>query len=119
VPNKTTIYRIITKFEETGSVCDRKQNRRRTVLNDDTLQHVRLSLLRSTSKSLRKLSQQRNTSVGSAYKAVPLLHLRAYRINATHDLRPTDHAARLRYCNWFKAFVRNNIRVLDKFFFYR
>jgi hypothetical protein len=44
VPNKT-IYRIITKFEETGSVCDRKHNRRRTVLNDDTLGDFRLSLL--------------------------------------------------------------------------
>jgi hypothetical protein len=45
VPNKTTIYRIITKFEETGSVCDRTHNRRSTVLNDDTLEDVRLSLL--------------------------------------------------------------------------
>jgi hypothetical protein len=43
VPNKTTIYRIITKFVETGSVCDRKHNHRRTVLNDDTLKDVRLS----------------------------------------------------------------------------
>jgi hypothetical protein len=42
VSNKTTIYRIITKFEETGSVRDRKRNRRGTVLNDDTLQDVRL-----------------------------------------------------------------------------
>jgi hypothetical protein len=42
VPNKT-IYRFITKFEETGSVCDRKHNRRLTVLNDDTLEEVRLS----------------------------------------------------------------------------
>jgi hypothetical protein len=45
VPNKTTIYRIITKFEETGSVCDRKHIRRRTVLNGDTQENVRLSLL--------------------------------------------------------------------------
>jgi hypothetical protein len=28
LPNKTTIYRIITKYEETGSVCDRKHNLR-------------------------------------------------------------------------------------------
>jgi hypothetical protein len=45
VPNKTTIYRSITKFEETGSVCDRQHNRRPTVLNDDTLEEVRLGLL--------------------------------------------------------------------------
>jgi hypothetical protein len=43
MPNKTTVYYIITKFEETGCVCDRKHNRRRTALNDDTLENVRLS----------------------------------------------------------------------------
>jgi hypothetical protein len=40
-----TIYRIIKKSEETGSVCDRKHNRRLTVLSDDTPEDVRLSLL--------------------------------------------------------------------------
>jgi transposase len=44
VSNKT-IYRIITKFEETGSVCGRTHNRRHTFLNDDTLEDVRLRLL--------------------------------------------------------------------------
>jgi hypothetical protein len=83
VSNKT-IYRIITKSEETGSVCDRKHNRRRTVLNDDTLGDFRLSLLQSPSKSLRKLSQQENMSLGSAHQAVHLLHLQAYRIHAMH-----------------------------------
>jgi hypothetical protein len=49
-PDKTTIYHIITKFEETGSVCDCKHNCHRTVLNDDILEDVRLSLLQSPSK---------------------------------------------------------------------
>jgi hypothetical protein len=30
VLNKTTIHRLVTKFRETGSVCDRKHVRRRT-----------------------------------------------------------------------------------------
>jgi hypothetical protein len=103
VPNKTTIYCIITKSEETGFVCDRKHNRRLTILNDDTLEDVRLSLLQSPSKSLQKLSQQKNMSLGSAYQAVHLLHLQAYRIHAKHksiskdlwpprspDLSPSD-----------------------------
>jgi hypothetical protein len=56
-------------------------------------------------------------SFGSAHKAVHLLHLRAKRTHAMHELRPTDHAARLRYCNWVKAFACNNIRVLNITFF--
>jgi hypothetical protein len=106
VPNKT-IYSIITQFEETDCVIE--NDCRRAVLNDDTLEDVRHSLLQFPSKSLRKLSQQKNISLGSAFNVVQLLHLRACRIHAMHELRPTDHATRLRYCNWFKAFVRNNI----------
>jgi hypothetical protein len=83
VPNKT-IYRIITKFEDT--VCDRKHNRSRIVQNDDTLEDARLSLLHSPSKSSRKLSQQKNMSLGSAHEVVQLLRLRAYRILALHEL---------------------------------
>jgi hypothetical protein len=65
----------MTKFEETGSVCDRKHNRRCTVLNNDIPEDMRLSLLQSPSKSLQKLSQQKNMSLGSAHQAVHLLHL--------------------------------------------
>jgi hypothetical protein len=64
VPNKITIYRIITKSEETGSVCDPTHNRRQTVLIDDTPEDARLRLFQSLSKSLRKLCQQKDSSLG-------------------------------------------------------
>jgi hypothetical protein len=51
-PNKTTIYRIIMKFEEPGCMCHRKHNHCCTVLNDDTLEDVRFNLLQSPFKSL-------------------------------------------------------------------
>jgi hypothetical protein len=44
VPNKTTIYCIVTNSEETGCVCDRKRDRCRAVLNDDTLEDMRLKV---------------------------------------------------------------------------
>jgi hypothetical protein len=39
VPNKTTTHRLVT-FRDTGSVCDRKQDRRRTVLTGETRHSV-------------------------------------------------------------------------------
>jgi hypothetical protein len=36
-PNKTAIHRLETKFRDTGSVCDRKSVRRRTMLTGETL----------------------------------------------------------------------------------
>jgi hypothetical protein len=40
VPNMTTIHRLVSKFRDTGSVCDRKHVRRRTVLTGETLHNV-------------------------------------------------------------------------------
>jgi hypothetical protein len=68
VPKKIKIYCIITKFEETGSVCDPTHNRRHTVLIDDTPEDARIRLFKSHSKSLRKLCQQKNMSLSSAYQ---------------------------------------------------
>jgi hypothetical protein len=39
VPNKTTVHRLETKCRGTGSACDRKYVRRRTVLTGQTLHH--------------------------------------------------------------------------------
>jgi hypothetical protein len=63
VPNKTTVERLVTKFRDTGSVCDRKHVRRRTVLTGETLRNAEETAARSPQKSLRGLSQQSGLSV--------------------------------------------------------
>jgi hypothetical protein len=75
---------MITIFEKTTSVCDRNHNSRHIVLNYDTLEDI--NLLQSLSKTLRKLSQQKNICLGSALQTVHLLHLRVYRIHAMHEV---------------------------------
>jgi hypothetical protein len=54
-PNKTTVHRLAKKFRETGSVCDKKHVRWRTVLTNDAVRVVHETLLRSPRKSLRRL----------------------------------------------------------------
>jgi hypothetical protein len=44
-------------------VLNRKRNRRRTFPSDDTLEEVRFSFTQPTSKSSRKLSEQKNVSL--------------------------------------------------------
>jgi hypothetical protein len=36
MPSKTTIHRLVTKFQDTGSVCDRKHIRHLTVVTSET-----------------------------------------------------------------------------------
>jgi hypothetical protein len=57
VANKTTIHRLVTTFRDTGSVCDRKHVRRRTVLAAETLRNSEETLARSPQKCLRRLSR--------------------------------------------------------------
>jgi hypothetical protein len=96
------IRRLIRKFCETSSACNRKHSSSPTVLSDDTLQDT-FSLLHSPSNSRGKLSQK------NAHKTTKV-KLRACRAHATHELRPVCVTVGL------IAFVRNNTPVLDIFF---
>lgn len=117
IPNKSSIYRLIKKFKETGSVGNKKHNRRRTVLNEEMLVDIRVTFENSPKKSLRMLHQQKQISLFSAYKAAKLLGLTPYKIKESQKIGPNDPAARLRYCQWLKWFTRNTVCALDNLFF--
>jgi len=54
VRNKTTVHRLIKKFRETDSECNREDYYHRpTVITEDTLKNV--NVLQSPSKPVRKL----------------------------------------------------------------
>jgi hypothetical protein len=54
VPNNSTVSRLVNRFRHTGSVQDRNRSGRASVLNDDSLDDIRQTLLRSPRKSLNK-----------------------------------------------------------------
>jgi hypothetical protein len=64
------------------------------------LQDVRVRLLASPGKGLRKL------------------HLRPYVIRAVQELKGPDTEPRLHYCRWFRSFVEENgLNMLDMIYF--
>ena len=58
VPNPSTIRRQAKRFIETGSIKNRKVNRRRHVLTDETLDEIGERLDHTLQKSLKILSQE-------------------------------------------------------------
>jgi hypothetical protein len=68
VPDKITFHCLIRKFHETDNAFHQKRNHNPTVLRDDMLEDVMLSLLQSPLKSLKKLPRSKNMSLGSAHK---------------------------------------------------
>ena len=71
----------------------------------------------SSTKLLRRLSQQVGISYGTAHAAVRKnMGLYPYRISCQHELKDADFEKRLQYCLWFKRNL-NAIDVLKKTFF--
>ena len=66
-PSRFTIHEIVKKFETIGSVANKKRNRKRTVLTEETLDEIGASLERTTTKSIPKLAQQVGISESSAH----------------------------------------------------
>lgn len=118
VPNKSTITRLIAHFRETGSVSDKKKTGRPTILTDAKLAEESNVMLRSPSKSLRRLSAHSQISYGSAQKAMKKLKFRVYHVHSVHELKKPNKEKRFVYCRWFRSFIDNNgIGELDRVFF--
>ena len=83
VPNPSTIRRQTKIFRETGTVKNRKLNRRRHVLTKETLDEIGERLEHTPPKSLKRLSQKTGVSVFSEQRATTLLklHLRIANIH--------------------------------------
>ena len=74
VPNPSTIRGQAKRFKETCSVKNRKVNRRRQVLTEETLDEIGERLEHIPQKSLKCLSQETGVSVWSVQRATTLLN---------------------------------------------
>ena len=83
MPNPSTIRRLAKIFKETGSVKNRKVNRRPHVLTEETLAVIGERLEHTPQKSLKRLSQETGVTVSSVQRATTLLklHIRAVNIH--------------------------------------
>ena len=118
-PNRDTVRDLINKFHETGSVQDAPKTGRPTILTDNKLDEISDIMLRSPTKSMRKLAQETGISARTAHKAVTKeLNLYPYKFTVVHELKDADYEKRLFYCEWFQRFInRHGIEVLDETFF--
>lgn len=119
LPHRDTVRDLISKFRQTGSVMDFDRSGRPTVLTEEKLTVISDKMLRSPSKSMRRLAQESDISVYTAHKAVrEKLCLFPYKITAVQELKPADYEKRLHYCEWFNNFIQLNGKdVLDETFY--
>jgi transposase len=91
VPHRNAVRRLTEKFCEKGSVLNAERSGRPSKLNDEKLLDISDSMLRSPSKSLRKLAQEEGIGLAIAHKAVrkQLKKQRTLLFNALRFDRPT------------------------------
>jgi hypothetical protein len=63
----------------------------------------------TTSKGMP--GHRKRLSMTSDCRATEQLKLRPYRFQAVHQLQQRDTAAQTQYCQWFRSFVRQSVRV--------
>ena len=86
-PSRFTIHDIVKKFETTGSVANKKRNRKRTVLTEETLDEIGASPEHTPTKSIPELAQQVGISEPSAHRVTKLLKLKPYKCTSVHSLK--------------------------------
>ena len=81
VHKPSTIRRQAKRLKETGSVKNRKVNRRLHVFKEETLDEIGERLEHTPQKSLKLLSQETGVSVSSVQRATTLLKLHIRIVN--------------------------------------
>ena len=81
VPNPSTIRRQAKIFKETGSVKNKKVNRRCRVLKEEILDEIGERLEHTLQKSLKRSPQVTGVSLSSVQRATKLLKLHIHIVN--------------------------------------
>lgn len=97
-PSKPYVHNLFKKWRETGSVLNKKKNRVKTVLTEDTLEDMQARLQVSPRKSSRRLAQECGISKTSVLRGLKSLKFYPYKVSVVHRLKDTDWPARVNFC---------------------
>ncbi|KAL4098417.1 hypothetical protein QTP88_023036 [Uroleucon formosanum] len=101
-PNESTVRRLIKKFEESGSTQDKKiSGRPRSGRSEANVTVVHDSVTVSPRKSCRRRAQEMHISPATMQRILTKdLHLHAYKVQLTQELKPADHEKRRQFVEW-------------------
>lgn len=101
-PTECTIRRLVSKFETTGSVTDRRAPlRERNARSAENIAAVRESVQENPKQSINRRAQELGLSSTSTWRILRRdLKLHPYKIQLTQELKPNDHRQRLTFANW-------------------
>lgn len=115
-PSETSIRRWYEQLRDRGCICHQGKGRAgRPSVNEETIERVRDSFIRSPKKSVRRASQQLQIPKSTVWKiARKRLQLFPYKLQMVHKLQPGDPAKRLSFCENFMAMIEEDEGLPDR-----
>lgn len=96
---KSTVYKTVIRFEETGSVKDRQRSGRpKTATNQEKSLEVCLNIVENVHTSVRKVAQQLGISKSSVHNVLMANNFHPYKMILTQELLEDDFDRRLEFC---------------------
>jgi hypothetical protein len=116
VPSQPYVNQLIRKWHITGSVLDKKKERKWSVLTEEKLTDIQARMQLSPWKSFRRLAQEIDVAYTTARRATKLFSFRPYLIQEVHRIKHTDFNLRITFCSWLLLNVHDGIIDPDLFF---
>ncbi len=102
IPSHTTLWRMMKRFEDTGSVMDRPRcGRTRSVMTEENMETVALTFVEDNNQSARKLSNELGIARTSLRRIMKVLGLKVYRPTLHQALSVEDYSSRRQFCEMF------------------
>lgn len=118
-PNKSTIQKLVNKFESTFSLHDVVVTaRQRNARSEENIDMVRQSVAGDPNVSIPRRCQQLQISKTTLWRILREdLNLRAYKIALTQELKPADHEMRRIFSDWALKQLEMDSEFPKKIFF--
>ncbi|CAF4924080.1 unnamed protein product, partial [Rotaria sp. Silwood2] len=115
IPARQTIYRLATKFDETGSVEDAPRSGRPTsITTEENMQLVSESYTLNPQKSQRHAAHDLDISRSSVRRIMKELNLKPYKSRLLQALHEDDPDRRLEFSQWALDSIREDPIILDR-----
>ena len=115
----STVCRLIQRFQETGSVADRKRSGRpKSVTNEETSTLVLANVVKSPKKSVRRLCQEFEISKSSVHNILKIHKFHPYKVHLVQALHGDDTDRRMEFCEWMRTHIDLSIMFSDEAVFY-
>jgi transposase len=105
--SRSTVSKLVRKFQETGSVNDKPHTGRHPI-GEEVIEAVMAKVIVAPIKSVRQTSNELGVSRCSVHRVLKENKFHPYKSQTLQHLRENDFDRRLEMCNWFLNEITNN-----------